>query len=75
MTVWIGKYTFCLLCIRAFNLGIISVLFKMSETGKVSFSAGEGGSTVQLENLGTRERTLSEKGLEWQIGERSQRCR
>ena len=47
----------------------------MSETGKVSFSSGEGGSTVQIENLGTRERTLSEKGLEWQIEDRSRRFR
>ena len=75
MTVWIGKYTFCLHCICAFHFGIISVLFKMSETGKVSLSAGEGGSTVQIESLGNRARSLSEKGLEWQIEERSQRFR
>ena len=45
----------------------------MSETGKVLLSSGEGGSTVQIENLGTRAKTLSEKGLEWQIEERSRR--
>ena len=47
----------------------------MSETGKVSLSSAEAGSTVQLESLGTRARSLSEKGLEWQIEERSQRFR
>ena len=73
MTIWIGKYTFCLLCICAFHLGIISVPLKMSETGKVLLSSGEGGSTVQIESLGTRARSLSEKGLEWQIEERSRR--
>ena len=73
MTVWICKYTLCLLCICAFHFGIISVIFKMSETGKVLLSSGEGGSTVQIENIGTRARTLSEKGIEWQIEERSQR--
>ena len=73
MTIWIGKYTFCLLCICAFHLGIISVPLKMSETGKVLLSSGEGGSTVQIESLGTRARSLSEKGLEWQTEERSRR--
>ena len=45
----------------------------MSETGMETFSSGEGGSTVQIESLGTRARSLSEKGLEWQIEERSRR--
>ena len=45
----------------------------MSETGKVLLSSGEGGSTVQIESLGTRARSLSEKGLEWQTEERSRR--
>ena len=47
----------------------------MSETGKVSLSSGEVGSIVQIESLGIQGRTLSEKGLEWQIEERSRRFR